>query len=92
MKKHEVARAIVDRMDGLTLAQVEDCIDTFFDVLADALAEGESYNQKNFGTFKRIDRAPRKGRNPQTREIVDIPGSKALKVVVSNALKEKLNH
>ena len=59
---------------------------------ADALAEGESYNQKNFGTFKRIDRAPRKGRNPQTREIVDIPASKALKVVVSNALKEKLNH
>ena len=67
-------------------------IEEFADLCSDCGAEGESYNQKNFGTFKRIDRAPRKGRNPQTREIVDIPASKALKVVVSNALKEKLNH
>lgn len=92
MKKHDMARAIADRMDGLTLTQIEDCIDTFFEVLGDELAEGESYNQKNFGTFKRIDRAPRKGRNPQTREIVEIPATKALKVVVSKSLKTKINN
>jgi DNA-binding protein HU-beta len=91
MKKHDMAKAISDRMDGITLTQIEDCVDTFFDVLVDALVDGDTYNQKNFGTFKRIDRAARKGRNPQTREMVDIPPSKALKVVVSSSLKDKLN-
>ena len=86
-----MAKAISDRMDGITLTQIEDCIDTFFDVLVDSLVDGDTYNQKNFGTFKRIDRAARKGRNPQTREMVDIPPSKALKVVVSSSLKDKLN-
>lgn len=91
MKKHDIAKAISDRMDGVTLTQIEDCIDTFFEVLTDALVEGDYYNQKNFGTFKKIDRAARKGRNPQTKEVVEIPASKALKIVVSSALKEKLN-
>jgi len=91
MKKRDIAKAISARLDGLTLIQIENCIDTFFDILTDCLANGDSYNQKNFGTFKRIDRAPRKGRNPQTREIVEIPATKALKVVVSKSLKDKLN-
>lgn len=91
MKKRDMAKAVAERLDGLSLVQIEDCIDVFFEVLTDCLAEGESYNQKNFGTFKRIDRAPRKGRNPQTRETVEIPATRALKVVVSKALKEKLN-
>ena len=86
-----MAKAVSERLDGLSLVQIEDCIDVFFEVLADCLAEGEAYNQKNFGTFKRIDRAPRKGRNPQARETVEIPATRALKVVVSKALKEKLN-
>ena len=92
MKKYDVAKAISERIDGLTLVQIEDCIDTFFEVLSDELADGGYYNQKNFGTFKRIDRAPRKGRNPQTKEIVKIPATKALKIVVSKQLKEKLNN
>lgn len=91
MKKNDVARAIAERMDGLTLTQIEDCVDTFFEVLIDCLSEGDCYNQKNFGTFKRIDRAARKGRNPQTKEIVVIPPTKALKIVVSNNLKTRLN-
>jgi len=91
VKKHEIAKKIANRMDGLTLQQIEDCVDCFFEVLTEALAEGDSFNQKNFGTFKCVDRAPRKGRNPQTREVVDIPATRALKVVVSKSLKDTLN-
>ena len=91
MKKHEIAKQISNRMDGLTLQQIEDCIDCFFDVLTETLANGDSYNQKNFGTFKSVDRAPRKGRTPQTKEVVDIPATKALKIVVSKSLKDVLN-
>ena len=86
-----MAKAISDRIDGLTLTQIEDCIDTFFEVLVDSLAEGDAYNQKNFGTFKAVDRAARVGRNPQTGERVEIASSKALKIVASSALKNRLN-
>lgn len=91
MKKHEMARAITERVDGVTISLAENVVDAFFEVLVERLASDDTFNQKNFGTFKRIDRAARKGRNPQTREIVVIPPTKALKIVVSNNLKVKLN-
>ena len=91
MKKHEMARAITELVDGVTIATAENVVDAFFEVLTERLAVDDTFNQKNFGTFKRIDRAARKGRNPQTREIVVIPPTKALKIVVSNNLKTKLN-
>ena len=91
MKKHEIAKKIANRMDGLTLQQIEDCVDLGGRRITKTLAEGDFFNQKNFDTFKCVDRAPRKGRNPQTREVVDIPATRALKVVVSKSLKDTLN-
>lgn len=44
-----------------------------------------------FGTFETKDRAARKGRNPQTKETIVIPASKAPVFKPGKALKEKVN-
>lgn len=90
MKKREIARLVAEKTDGITLVQIEDCIEAFFDVLVELVCKGESFNQKNFGTFKQVTRAARKARNPLTGEQMDLKESKAIKLVVSKNLKDKL--
>ncbi|MFW6007921.1 MAG: HU family DNA-binding protein [archaeon] len=90
MKKSDLVKKITSRVD-VTAAKAGDIVNVLFESIAEALGEGDSYNQDRFGTFKVVDRAPRKGRNPRTGETIDIPGKKAVKFVVSGKLKDKLN-
>ena len=93
MRKHEIANKILDKIDlDITRPEAELFIDTFFDILAYELANGEHYSQKNFASFKRVEKAARKGRNPQTGEPVDIPATRGLKVIPSPYLKDLLAH
>jgi len=41
-----------------------------------ALAEGEKVQLVGFGTFEVRERAAREGRNPRTKEVIQIPASK----------------
>ncbi|MFZ2278171.1 MAG: HU family DNA-binding protein [Prosthecobacter sp.] len=43
-----------------------------------------------FGTFKPVDRNARMGRNPKTKEPVEIKASKTVRFVASAALKSSL--
>jgi DNA-binding protein HU-beta len=63
----------------LTTAQTRNVIETFFTVLAAAVAEG-SVRVPNFGTFKtktKAARPARTGRNPSTGEPLEIAASEA---------------
>lgn len=91
MKKSELVKAIMEKVEGVTAEKVGQCINATFEAIAEALEKGDSYNQDKFGTFKTQDREARKGRNPQTGETVDIPKKKAVKLVVSGRLKDKIN-
>jgi DNA-binding protein HU-beta len=44
-----------------------------------------------FGTFKKVYRKTRKGRNPQTGEIIKIKGKNVVKFTQSEGLSEKLS-
>ena len=46
-------------------------------VLEEGLAKGEKIQLVGFGTFEVRERAERKGRNPQTKEEIIIPATKA---------------
>lgn len=91
MKKLDLVKAITNEVD-VTADKAGKIINIIFDTIAKALEEGDSYNHDKFGTFKVVARAPRKGRNPQTSEVVDIPAKKAVKLVVSSYLKKKINN
>lgn len=90
MKKSDIVKDITSQVD-VTADKAGKIINIVFESIANGLINGDSYNQDKFGTFKTIPRASRKGRNPQTGETVDIPAKKAVKIVVSGYLKDKIN-
>ncbi len=59
--------------------------------IASVLKFGDSLNIKGFGTFRVVERAARKGRNPATGKEIDIPASKTVKFTPAKALKDDIN-
>jgi DNA-binding protein HU-beta len=57
----------------------------------DALSSGDGVRWSGLGSFKIRQRKPRKGRNPQTGEELQIPARKVITFSPSKALKQKLN-
>jgi DNA-binding protein HU-beta len=63
-------------------------LEAFKDVVAEALAHGDKVSLIGFGTFEVRERAARKGRNPQTNEVINIPASKVPAFKAGKGLKD----
>ncbi|HOQ76052.1 MAG TPA: HU family DNA-binding protein [Thermoclostridium sp.] len=90
MNKAELISAVAQQ-SGLTKKDSEAAIDAFISVVEDALSKQEKVVLVGFGTFEVKARAARKGRNPQTKEEITIPASKAPVFKAGKALKDKVN-
>ena len=90
MNKAELINAIADET-GLSKKDTEATINSFVNVVSNALAENDKVQLIGFGTFETRKRAARKGNNPQTGEELNIPASTTAALKVGKALKEKLN-
>ena len=90
MNKADLISA-VSQESGLTKKDSEAAIDALVSVVEDSLANGEKIVLVGFGTFETKNRAARKGRNPQTKETITIPASKAPSFKAGKALKERVN-
>lgn len=67
---HEVAsRTDVERRDVVKV------VNAVLDVVRTTVAKGGRVTLADFGTFERVRRAPRVGRNPHTGEAVKIPAT-----------------
>ena len=69
----------------------EAAVNAFVDVVTESLAKGEKVQLVGFGSFEVRKRAARKGRNPQTKEEIKIPASKAPVFKAGKALKDLVN-
>ena len=76
MNKSDLVAAIAAKT-GDTKKGAEDSLNAFVSVVTDALAKGDKVQLVGFGSFEVRKRAARKGRNPQTKEEIKIPASKA---------------
>lgn len=90
MNKTELVEAIVKKTEE-TKKVTEESVNAFLDVVTEALAGGDKVQLVGFGTFEVIQRAARKGKNPQTGEELKIPASKAPKFKPGKALKDIVN-
>ena len=90
MNKAELIAAIAAKT-GDTKKGVEATVNAFVDVVTEALVEGEKVQLVGFGSFEVRKRAARKGRNPQTKEEIRIPASKAPVFKAGKALKDLVN-
>lgn len=90
MNKTELVAAIAEKTE-LTKKDSEKALKAFIDVVTEELKKGEKVQLVGFGTFEVSERAARVGRNPQTKQEITIPASKAPKFKAGKALKDSLN-
>ena len=90
MNKAELIAAVAAKT-GETKKAAEEFVNAFVSVVTDSLVKGEKVQLVGFGSFEVRKRAARKGRNPQTKEEIKIPASKAPVFKAGKALKELVN-
>ena len=90
MNKTELVAAIAEKAE-LSKKDAEGAVKAFTDTVAEQLKAGEKIQLVGFGTFEVAERAARTGKNPQTKEEIQIPASKAPKFKAGRALKDTVN-
>jgi DNA-binding protein HU-beta len=71
MNKAELADAIAADLNTTRKAALE-AIDAVLDNIVHAVIKGDKVSLVGFGTFEKVKRAARNGRNPQTGAVVKI--------------------
>jgi len=66
-------------------------VDIVFDAIVRNISKGDDVMINDFGKFKKVDRAARKGRNPFTGETIQIKASKKVRFLPAKALKEVIS-
>lgn len=90
MNKSELVASIAEKSD-LSKKDAEKALNAFIESVEEALANGDKIQLVGFGTFEVRERAARKGRNPQTKEEINIPATKAPVFKVGKGLKDLIN-
>ncbi|MCL2748025.1 MAG: HU family DNA-binding protein [Oscillospiraceae bacterium] len=89
MNKADLINAVADKT-GLTKKDCEKAISGVFDAISESLVAGEKVQLVGFGAFDVKARAPRMGRNPKTKESIQIPASQSPVFKAGKALKEAI--
>lgn len=90
MNKSEFIQAMSEK-SGLTVKDATTALNATLEVIQESLQKGESVSLVGFGTFEVKERAARTGRNPQTKQPIEIPASKAPSFKAGKPLKEAVN-
>ena len=85
MNKAELITSMAEKSQ-LTKKDAEAALKAFIDSVQEALEGGDKVQLVGFGTFETRERAAREGRNPRTKETINIPVFKAGK-----EFKERVN-
>lgn len=91
MKKVELVEAIAAKA-GVTKAEAARTLDVTFEVIAEALENGDRVPLVGFGTFAVSNRDARTARNPRTGETIEIAARKAVTFKAGTALKNRINY
>ena len=80
----------LSRRKGYSVLYSKKIINNLIEILIDEIKEN-SFNLKNIGTFKILNKKERIGRNPRTKEIYKIKARKTLAFKPSTNLSRKIN-
>lgn len=89
MNKTELIAAVAAKT-GITKKDAENIVSVTFDTIAQELSKGEKVQVSGFGIFEVKHRETRVGRNPHTKEAIEIPASKVPAFKAAKALKDKV--
>jgi nucleoid DNA-binding protein len=91
MSKAELTDLVAERTSQ-PKALTDEIVQAFLDLAADALGKGTRLELRDFGVFECKERAARKGRNPSTGEVMEIPAGASVKFKPSQKLKDVVAH
>jgi len=89
MNKTELITAAAEST-GLTKKDTERVINAAVDAITAALTKGDKVQVSGFGTFETRERDARMGRNPHTKESIEIPATRVPAFKPSKALKDSV--
>ena len=87
MNKTELIAAAAEKA-GLSKKEAEAVVSATFDAITAALKDGDKVQLVGFGSFEVKKRAARIGRNPKTKESIEIPASVVPVFKAGKALKD----
>lgn len=87
MTKSELIAAVAKK-SGLKNTEATKAIEATLESVMKAVAKGDDVRLVGFGTFTRVKRAAREGRNPRTGAALKIPASKAPKFRAGKEFKD----
>ena len=90
MNKAELITSMAEKSQ-LTKKDAETALKAFIDSVQEALENGEKVQLVGFGTFETTERAAREGRNPRTKETINIPASTVPVFKAGKEFKERVN-
>ena len=83
---------IVAKNAELSKAAAGRILDTMLEAITDSLGKGKEVVLVGFGSFVVNKRKQRKGRNPQTGDVITIPAAKVPRFRPGKYLKDKVNN
>jgi DNA-binding protein HU-beta len=90
MNKADIIEAIRERGYTDTKVQTEQVVESVFEIISDAVANGDRVSVAGFGIFDRKHMSAREARNPRTGETVQVSARNKFKFTPAKALKEKI--
>lgn len=91
MTKAELIEAVAKKAEGqLTKKAAGELVDAVFSTIHQAIKKDKRFSYPDFGTWTVRARKPRKGRNPQTGDIIQIKASKTVGFRPAKELKDSL--
>lgn len=89
MNKTEFVAAVAEKA-GLSKKDADKAVAAFIDTVTEELKAGNKIQMVGFGTFEVKSRPERTGRNPQTKETITIPASKAPAFKAGKSFKDAI--
>ena len=87
MNKAELVAAVAEKT-ALSKKDSEKAVNAAFEAITEALVGGDKVQLVGFGSFETKERNARVGRNPRTKEEIQIPASRVPAFKAGKALKD----
>ena len=87
MNKADLVAAVAEKT-GISKKDSEKAVNAAFDAITVALVAGDKVQLVGFGAFETKERSARVGRNPKTKEEIQIPASRVPAFKAGKALKD----
>ncbi len=91
MTKQEIVTTVYEKL-GFSKRESSDLVEQFFKIVKQSLAQGENVKISGLGNFVVKEKQARRGRNPQTGEVIEIAPRRVLNFKLSQVLKDEINY